>query len=168
MNRNDAKALALHHMGLHGLTRGWGWTFQFNRARTSAGQCRWYRGRIGGEIRLSGPFVDLNEQPAVEDTILHEIAHALAGRQAGHGPLWKAACRTIGARPERTICASQIVAPARQWHGSCPSCGQDARPRHRKPRKPLVCGVCYRKAQKDPFGGMFTNIPPIVWRKETA
>jgi len=38
----------------------------------------------------------------VRDTILHEIAHAIAGHKAGHGWQWKAECRRIGANPNRT------------------------------------------------------------------
>ena len=33
------------------------------------------------------------------DTVLHEIAHAIAGHEAGHGLLWKATARRIGATP---------------------------------------------------------------------
>ena len=33
----------------------------------------------------------------VRDTILHEIAHALAGAKAKHGPAWKAIARRLGA-----------------------------------------------------------------------
>ena len=33
------------------------------------------------------------------DTILHEIAHAIAGANAGHGPVWKAVAKRIGAAP---------------------------------------------------------------------
>ena len=33
------------------------------------------------------------------DTILHEIAHAIAGVEAGHGPAWKAVAQRLGATP---------------------------------------------------------------------
>ena len=33
------------------------------------------------------------------DNLLHEIAHAIVGREAGHGPLWKVTARRIGATP---------------------------------------------------------------------
>lgn len=33
---------------------------------------------------------------AVENVILHEIAHALAGQEAGHGPRWRAVALWIG------------------------------------------------------------------------
>ncbi len=46
-----------------------------------------------------------NEQ--VRDTVLHEIAHAIAGPEAGHGPLWKATARRIGATPRARACESE-------------------------------------------------------------
>lgn len=66
------------------------------------------------------------EPAAVRDTILHEIAHALAGHAAGHGPVWKGVCRRIGARPVR--CGSeQGVLGGQTGKGAkfvlaCPSC----------------------------------------------
>ena len=46
-------------------------------------------------------FTDLNEQ--VEDTILHEIAHALVGPGKGHDLKWKTVARNIGAVPRECL-----------------------------------------------------------------
>lgn len=35
----------------------------------------------------------------VADTILHEIAHAIVGYEAGHGPTWKRMAKLLGANP---------------------------------------------------------------------
>ena len=43
----------------------------------------------------------------IRDTVLHEIAHAIAGREAGHGPLWKVTARRIGATPRAKAYESQ-------------------------------------------------------------
>ena len=43
----------------------------------------------------------------IRDTVLHEIAHAIAGHEAGHGPLWKATARRIGATPRAKTYESQ-------------------------------------------------------------
>ena len=79
-------------MDAHGLET---WTFRFAASRRRLGAChaqpkiieigRWHAAR--GEPR------------DVTDTILHEIAHALAGAKAGHGPAWKAVAARIGATP---------------------------------------------------------------------
>jgi len=89
-----AAALARELLTAHGLT---GWSFSFNRSRVNMGVCK-YGPRT---IELSTFFVERNTDEAIRDTLLHEIAHAVAGRGAGHGPPWKAMCLRVGARPER-------------------------------------------------------------------
>ena len=49
------------------------------------------------------PFIELcaaGEQDDIQlaGTTVHELAHVLAGHQAGHGKDWKAACETLGLR----------------------------------------------------------------------
>jgi hypothetical protein len=49
------------------------------------------------------PFVEISafgqESPLqLAGTTIHELGHALAGWQAGHGPDWKAACERLGLR----------------------------------------------------------------------
>ena len=77
-------------------THGLGdWTLRFNGARTKLGECRARR-----KLILLSRLHAVNDPPAqVTDTILHEIAHALAGPEAGHGPDWKAIARRLGATP---------------------------------------------------------------------
>jgi hypothetical protein len=71
-------------MGAFGLTAA-GWTFAFNDRRRSLGYCRFpSRGRPG-RVELSRHHVRKNPLGAVENTLRHEIAHALAG-EPGHGP----------------------------------------------------------------------------------
>jgi len=101
MNANDAEALALLHMDEHGLFDNL-WHFDFEACKRSLGRCHYNLKKI----TLSKWYVELNEEDDVEDTILHEIAHALSflryGRDGkGHGRLWKNVCKEIGARPER-------------------------------------------------------------------
>ncbi len=80
-------------MDLHGLEK---WGLHFQVAQRKLGECR-ARQKL---ILLSRPHA-VNGPPAqVTDTILHEIAHALAGPEAGHGPIWKAIARQIGAMPK--------------------------------------------------------------------
>ncbi|MCY4170164.1 MAG: SprT-like domain-containing protein [Bacteroidetes bacterium] len=71
------------------------WVLEFNDARRQLGACK-YSTR---NIVLSRVLV-LNHSPEqITDVILHEIAHAIAGWEAGHGPKWKAICEQLGARP---------------------------------------------------------------------
>lgn len=97
----EAEALALGHMDRHGLLDGL-WHFDFEHCKRSLGRCHYN----SQKITLSKWYVELNRQDDVEDTILHEIAHALSyiryGRKGkGHGHLWKKVCRQIGATPQR-------------------------------------------------------------------
>src|SRR5262249_31162680 len=68
----------------------------------------------------------------IRDTLLHEIAHALAGRDAGHGPLWKAMCRRAGAKPERLSFEADM--PAGRWQAKCGCCGV-LHHKHRRPKR---------------------------------
>ena len=43
----------------------------------------------------------------IRDTVLHEIAHVIAGREAGHRPLWKVTAQRIGATPRAKAYESQ-------------------------------------------------------------
>jgi len=101
MNTNDAEALALLHMEEHGLFDEL-WHFTFESRKRTLGRCHYH----AKKITLSKWYVELNEENDVEDTILHEIAHALSFLRygtngKGHGRLWKNVCKEIGARPER-------------------------------------------------------------------
>lgn len=93
MELRAAERLARELMSQHGLA---GWSFAWDRARRRFGTCSVERRRI----TLSAYLTHLNDEAHVRDTILHEIAHALAPGD-GHGARWKAACRRIGATPER-------------------------------------------------------------------
>ena len=79
-------------MDAHGLTD---WTLAFVEARRRLGDCcqRERTIRIGRAHALEG------SEAQIRDTVLHEIAHAIAGPKAGHGPLWRATARRIGATP---------------------------------------------------------------------
>ena len=78
------------------------WKFAFESCKRSLGRCHYNLKKI----TLSKWYVQLNEEDDVEDTILHEIAHALSfirygSKGAGHGILWKRICLEIGATPQR-------------------------------------------------------------------
>lgn len=132
---SDLHELAEMALAEHGL-RDEGWSFRWDRAVSRAGCCN-YRSRT---ISLSLPIftIEQNREEAL-DTILHEVAHALAGRAAGHGPRWREVAVAVGARPER--CHS-LATPEAPLIGVC-GCG----PRHQRVRRPprgsrYVCRAC--------------------------
>jgi predicted SprT family Zn-dependent metalloprotease len=119
-----AETLARQLIAQHGLIE---WHFGWNRRKRALGLCR-YRDR---RIELSHHFVRANAEDHVRETILHEIAHALAGQRAGHGPAWKAVCVRVGCIP-RACDGGGAVMPRGRWQARCNACGKEYH-RHRRP-----------------------------------
>jgi len=99
MNKRKAEGLTNYLMYKHKLP--YDWKFRWQNKKNSLGTCSYHRKLI----LLSKWYVELNDIEEVKDTILHEIAHALAyvryGKLGiGHGHLWKRVCVEIGAIPK--------------------------------------------------------------------
>jgi predicted SprT family Zn-dependent metalloprotease len=106
MNLSQAYTLARSLMNQHGLQD---WGFEFDKSVRRFGLCSYRKKRI----YLSRRLVMDNSEEEVRDTLLHEAAHALSwlkhGRKGcGHGPLWKAMCVEIGARPQRCYSSDEV------------------------------------------------------------
>jgi SprT protein len=144
MEFNAAANLAKSLMAEHKLRR---WVFVFNRGKRTLGLCDYTRKRI----ELSMYFVANNDEPAVRDTVLHEIAHALAGERAGHGPAWRAVCKRIGAVPKRLD--HEAVMPRGHWVAVCPGC-DESYTRFRRPPlgRHYFCRSCGPDKGKLRFG----------------
>jgi hypothetical protein len=114
MNPNDALALLSEKLTEHGLVSK-GWQGELDNAERRFGVCR----PSQKTISLSRILVAKNSDEEVRDTILHEIAHALAaietGENCGHDHRWQAICRRIGARPERCYDSAEVTAPEAPW-----------------------------------------------------
>lgn len=67
---------------------------KFNMHKTTAAICQFEP----LEIHMSRYFIDSPKvsEKEVTNTILHEMAHVIAGFEAGHGPTWKRIARSIG------------------------------------------------------------------------
>jgi predicted SprT family Zn-dependent metalloprotease len=126
MEHREAETLARELMNAHGVGD---WTFGWNRRKRALGLCRYHERRI----ELSMYFVRDNGLDSIRDTILHEIAHALAGQRAGHGPRWKAACIKLGCKPDRCD-KGDAVMPRGRWVARCPRCTKEYW-RHKRPLK---------------------------------
>ena len=98
-----------------------GWTFGFELTGGRAGVCRY----VEREINLSVSFCLKATREEISDTVLHEIAHGLAGSAARHGRIWQDVARQIGCSAER--CSETRHTPGR-WVGNC----QCPRPWRRK------------------------------------
>lgn len=126
-----------------------GWSFGFDRAVTRAGQCDHAARRITVSRHLAARY----EDDEVHQILLHEVAHALAGPRAGHGPTWRRVARELGYTGSRLHHGAAATDRAR-WHGTCPAGHEHVR--FRRPNRPLACGVCSRR---------FSRANVIEWRE---
>ncbi len=114
------------------------WSFRFDPATTRLGHCD-HRTQ---SISVSRYHTEKATADEVTQVLLHEIAHALAGPRAAHGPKWRAIAREIGYEGGRT----HTVEPAHdraKWVGECPSGHEIVR--FRRPGKPVSCAKCDRR-----------------------
>src|SRR5690606_30442239 len=115
MDRRQAIKVALQAMDKW-LDPRYGWRFAIEeRTVDYLGLCDFDR----GIIYITGWYIDLNSEVDVTDTILHEIAHALAGYDAGHGPVWQTMCRRVGANPHISADRRRINRMMQFWAATC-------------------------------------------------
>jgi hypothetical protein len=132
MDLSDAYRMGTELLQRHGLD---GWSLAFDNAKRRAGVCR-HGARV---IGLSAPLARLHSVEEVRETLLHEIAHALAGPEHGHDAVWVARARAIGSTGQRCLPAEapRVTAP---WLGVCPA-GHTVE-RHRRPERVASCLEC--------------------------
>lgn len=134
MQLTDVEKLAAKLFMSHGLK---GWSFKFDSAVKRFGLCNHSR----KVISLSRHLVQLNAEPAVTNTLLHEIAHALVGAGHGHGKVWVNKAKSIGCYGQRCYSRSEVKTPELQYMLTCPQCGI-VTTRARRPSASLACARC--------------------------
>ena len=112
---------------------GGDWDFGFDLAPSRAGVCRYAERRID----LSVSYCQAATRAEIEDTILHEIAHAIVGPRHNHDRVWKAKAREIGCQGERCHRVQQSIP---KWIGEC-GCG-NRWTRQTLQRRMMVNRVC--------------------------
>lgn len=111
------------------------WSFGFDNAKRRAGLCDFGRRRISVSRYLAARYDDDENH----QTLLHEVAHALAGPAAGHGAAWKRIATDLGYAGGTTHhgeTATELAA----WVGVCPA-GHVVY-RHRRATRPTSCALC--------------------------
>lgn len=127
MDRHEVEAIAKQELLNHGLTT---WSFGWAKTKRRQGVCK-YRTR---RIEIAEYYAQHNSREKVLDTLMHEIAHALAGPKAGHGPAWKAIARKLGAIPRAyDTCPETTVMPG-NWQATCEACGRTFH-KYRRPQQ---------------------------------
>lgn len=93
------------------------WTFAISDSKRRLGVCKHDDKRI--EVSSNYFHVDMEE---IEDTIRHEIAHALTGPDHGHDATWRSICVMVGAKPQRLADEHLKTSAKPNYVIKCPSC----------------------------------------------
>lgn len=128
------------------------WTFDFDRARTRAGQCDYSKRRITVSRLLAERF----EDDEIYQVLLHEVAHAVAGHRAAHGPKWRRIAADLGYDGGR-LHHGQTATELAPWVGQCPA--GHLHYRHRAPSRPASCAQCSRR---------YSPAHAITWQRRAA
>ncbi len=135
-----AEALIRIHLDpLHGEGS---WSFGFDHAKRRAGLCNYTSRTITVSRYLAAKFDD----DEIHQVLLHEVAHALAGSEAAHGPTWKRIAREIGYVGQRTH-DGEIAHELAPWIGVCPAGHEHAR--FRRPSRESSCAKCSRSFSRE-------------------
>ncbi len=114
------------------------WTFAFDSAKTRAGLCNYSSKRITVSRYLAARYDD----DEIHQVLLHEVAHAIAGARAGHGPGWRRVAAGLGYEGKR-LHDGAIAGELAPWVGTCP--GGHTHYRYRRPTRTLACGRCSKR-----------------------
>src|ERR1700712_2259236 len=113
------------------------WSFGFDNAKTRAGLCTYSTKRISVSRYLASRY----EDDEIHQILLHEVAHAMAGSRAAHGPKLRAVARELGYEGGR-LHHGESAHEMAPWVGLCPNGHQHYR--YRRPTRDTACGVCSR------------------------
>lgn len=114
-----------------------GWRFGFDHAKKRAGACHFNDRRI----TLSRYLAAKHPLEAMEQVLLHEIAHAQVGHAAGHGQRWLAAARALGYTGGTTH-QLEVASEYARWVGTCPNGHEVLRFRRPTAGRARSCGRC--------------------------
>ena len=126
-----------------------GWGFEFNAHKTSVGLCSPRRRMIS----ISKNFFDINMDKSHdwEDTLRHEIAHALDGQMRGtsdHSEIWKMTAKQVLCDATRTTGAFERGDS--KYLIVCPNCDKQVAA-HKKQSPTSACGECCKKYNGNRF-----------------
>ena len=109
-----------------------------SRLRSTAGRCLYSRrdGRVVAVKLDLNPALRVEGADALRNTFLHEAAHAVAGKAAGHGLRWQRTHRALGGTAERCHDYESMPAQRRQRRvvAECDKCGVEIQRARRLPQ----------------------------------
>ena len=151
MDIKELEAIASQEMTKHGLD---GWTFGLADTKRQLGVCKYRKKRI----EIGEYYAQNSSTESVLDTLLHEIAHAIAGPKAGHGPAWKAVAIRLGATPRACDNSPETVVKPGDWQATCPACKKIF---HRYKRPKSLSGYRCKCAARSPLTFAFMGDPAL-------
>jgi predicted SprT family Zn-dependent metalloprotease len=142
-----------------------GWTWGYSTRKRALGTAHYNIMTGGGEVLISKTLlsVNLDKNPKkFEDTIRHEIAHAIdyiIRDRSGHDLPWQRIAMAVGAVPSTGT--KKIESAPKKWSGTCPN-GHSFK-RHRLVESARF-GACPRCC-KEHNGGKYSSEYIIRWVK---
>lgn len=123
-----------------------GWKFEFNDRKRAAGLCS-LREKI---IYISEWLLNqnLNKSREFENTLRHELAHAIDFEMRGksdHSDIWKAIAKKVLCTAERCFTHDQIgITEKTKYTLVCDICKKET-PSHKVKKKQSACGKCCKE-----------------------
>lgn len=125
------------------------WGFAFDRAKRRAGMTN----HTDRRIQVSRHLAERAPIDEVQQVLLHEVAHAIAGYGAAHGPSWRRIARDLGYVGGR-LHDGDVARDLAPWLGQCPA--GHVHHRFRAPARSMSCARCSRS---------FDDAHRIAWRR---
>jgi len=119
-----------------------GWKFEFNSRKRAAGLCDPRNKTIYISKYLLSQ--NLNKGLEFENTIRHELAHAIDFEMRGtsdHGRIWKAIAREVLCTAKRCYTNSEIADKKSKYTLVCGNCKKET-PSHKIKKRQAACGSC--------------------------
>src|SRR5262249_54133088 len=105
---------------------------------------------------ISEYYARHSPEESVLDTLRHEMAHAIAGPAAKHGPRWKAVAIRLGATPRSCESSGRAVVEPGDWQATCSACQKTVH-LYRRPRS--LTGYRCRCEARSPLTFEYTGDP---------
>lgn len=150
-----------------------GWKFEIisTRSKRNIAWCNESRKLIAFQDRYF--FAMTYNQ--VMDTLLHEVAHAIAGHKAGHGPEWREVCRDLGCTPRAMTnlnadpgFRADWVIPVGMKYNEIQATKGEAKPKAKREAKPTKAAMKVYKDVEAHKGGCGLFDFCVAFEKETG
>lgn len=130
-----------------------GWTFKWSTRKRSIGTCDWRKKQISLSKEIF--TANTNKSHEWEDTLRHELAHALDALIRGysdHSKAWKNIARLLLSTPLST--SGKFDRVESKYLRVCPNCKKEAAV-HKRTHTKVACGDCCKKYSSNRFNEKF-------------